>query len=49
MFFDIDFVKAHKDNVMKYMADALQWNNEQKDQYKNELEQLLHEAVHPAK
>ncbi|GGK07148.1 aerobic glycerol-3-phosphate dehydrogenase [Lentibacillus kapialis] len=49
LFFDIDFVTAHKDNVIHYMAETLQWSDEQKRQYNDELEQLLYEAVHPVK
>lgn len=47
LFFDIGFVRAHKDNVIAYMADRLQWSKEQKQNYTDELEQLLHEAVNP--
>ncbi|SFA89029.1 homodimeric glycerol 3-phosphate dehydrogenase (quinone) [Lentibacillus halodurans] len=48
LFFDIDFVKAHKDKVIDYMAEALEWSDEQKQSYTFELEQLLYEAVNPA-
>ena len=47
LFFDIEFVKAHKDNVIAYMAEVLQWSDKHKQSYTEELEQLLYEAVHP--
>ncbi|SEP92062.1 homodimeric glycerol 3-phosphate dehydrogenase (quinone) [Virgibacillus subterraneus] len=47
LFFDIDFVWAHKDRVIDYMAEALHWGAAQKESYTAELEQLLDEAVNP--
>ncbi|GAA0589543.1 glycerol-3-phosphate dehydrogenase [Virgibacillus siamensis] len=47
LFFDIEFVRTHKDNVIAYMADRLKWSDEQTKTYTDELEQLLYEAVHP--
>ncbi|TMN21326.1 glycerol-3-phosphate dehydrogenase/oxidase [Lentibacillus cibarius] len=47
LFFDIAFVKKHKDNVIAYMANVFQWTDEQKQAYAEELDQLLDEAVHP--
>ncbi|MFD1361642.1 glycerol-3-phosphate dehydrogenase/oxidase [Lentibacillus salinarum] len=47
LFFDIDFVREHKENVIDYMAHALQWNDRQRQSYTEELDQLLYEAVHP--
>ncbi|RYG74424.1 glycerol-3-phosphate dehydrogenase/oxidase [Lentibacillus lipolyticus] len=47
LFFDIDFVRTHKDNVINYMAETLQWQDDQKERYTDELEQLLYEAVNP--
>ncbi|QKY69903.1 glycerol-3-phosphate dehydrogenase/oxidase [Lentibacillus sp. CBA3610] len=47
LFFDIEFVKTHKDNVIDYMSKTLQWSGDQKQSYTDELEQLLHEAVNP--
>lgn len=47
LFFDIDFVRKHKDKVIPHMAKQLQWSEEQKQRYTEELEQLLYEAVHP--
>lgn len=49
LFFDIDFVTAHKDNVINYMAETLFWSDEQKRLYTEELERLLYEAVNPVK
>lgn len=47
MFFDIHWVREHKEQVIDYMAEALQWSNEQKEEYTKELEQLMEEATHP--
>lgn len=49
LFFDINWVRTHKDNVIAYMAKVLDWTDEQKKAYSNELDDLLHEAVHPEK
>ncbi|ALX50377.1 glycerol-3-phosphate dehydrogenase/oxidase [Lentibacillus amyloliquefaciens] len=47
LFFDIDFVRFHKDNVINYIAKELQWSDKQKQEYIDELDQLLHESVNP--
>ncbi|MFD1848993.1 glycerol-3-phosphate dehydrogenase/oxidase [Oceanobacillus bengalensis] len=47
LFFDINWVYAHKDNVINYMSNVFEWSNEQKESYKLELDQLLQEAVTP--
>ncbi|WP_174614254.1 glycerol-3-phosphate dehydrogenase/oxidase [Virgibacillus ihumii] len=47
LFFDIGFVRTHKDKVIAYMSDRLKWSDEQMKNYSDELEQLLFEAVHP--
>ncbi|SIS70826.1 glycerol-3-phosphate dehydrogenase/oxidase [Salimicrobium salexigens] len=47
LFFNINFVREHKDNVIRYMAKELEWTEEQTNEYKEELEQLLIEAVTP--
>ena len=47
LFFDMAFVKDYKDNVIDYMADRLQWKDDQKQKYIDELEQLIHESVNP--
>jgi len=49
LFFDIHCVHAHKGHVIDYMAEVLEWSEEQKNRYTSELEQLLHEAVTPEK
>ncbi|TFJ93339.1 glycerol-3-phosphate dehydrogenase/oxidase [Lentibacillus salicampi] len=49
LFFDIEFVRAHKDHVIDYMAQVLQWSDQQKQRYTEELDQLLYEAVNPMK
>lgn len=49
LFFEINWVKSHKDQVVEYMAKELLWSDEQKREYKEELEQLLHDAVTPVK
>ncbi|MEW9675915.1 glycerol-3-phosphate dehydrogenase/oxidase [Lentibacillus sp. L22] len=47
LFFDINWVRTHKDNVIAYMAQVLGWSYEQETAYRNELDQLLREAVTP--
>ncbi|PBB06215.1 glycerol-3-phosphate dehydrogenase/oxidase [Salimicrobium humidisoli] len=47
LFFNINFVREHKDNVIRYMAKELEWTEDQTNEYKEELEQLLIEAVTP--
>ncbi len=47
LFFDIDFVREYKDKVIDYMAEALEWSDEQKRDFVEELEKLLREAVNP--
>ncbi|MBP1969415.1 glycerol-3-phosphate dehydrogenase [Virgibacillus natechei] len=47
LFFEIEWVNAHKENVTNYMAKKLNWTDEQKANYRNELEQLMHDAVTP--
>jgi len=49
LFFNIDWVNKHKDNVIPYMAKVLNWSKEQQKEYTAQLEQLLHEAVTPEK
>lgn len=47
LFFEIGWVKAHKDNVIRYMEKELKWTDAQTKAYTEELEQLLHDAVTP--
>ncbi|MFG6114636.1 glycerol-3-phosphate dehydrogenase/oxidase [Halobacillus sp. MO56] len=47
LFFAIEWVHEHKDAVIAYMANELNWNDTQKKAYTKELEQLLKEAVEP--
>ncbi|WP_324609848.1 glycerol-3-phosphate dehydrogenase/oxidase [Oceanobacillus damuensis] len=49
LFFDIDWVKKHQQQVIDYMAKTLKWTNKQKEDYSAELTQLMHEAVTPIK
>ncbi|ASK62744.1 glycerol-3-phosphate dehydrogenase [Virgibacillus phasianinus] len=49
LYFDINWVREHKDAVIDYMADTFKWSAEQKQEYIAELEKLLHEAVTPEK
>lgn len=49
LFFEINWVNSHKSHVLEYMAKSLQWSDGQKREYKEELEQLLHDAVTPVK
>ncbi|WP_347862413.1 glycerol-3-phosphate dehydrogenase/oxidase [Salimicrobium sp. PL1-032A] len=47
LFFNINFVREHKDVILPYMARELEWTEEQTKEYTDELEQLLKEAVTP--
>ncbi|MFC2947236.1 glycerol-3-phosphate dehydrogenase/oxidase [Virgibacillus sediminis] len=49
LFFEINWVKAHKDAVIPYMAKVLHWSEIQQEEYSRELDQLLHDAVNPIK
>ncbi|GIO27898.1 glycerol-3-phosphate dehydrogenase/oxidase [Ornithinibacillus bavariensis] len=47
LFFNINWVKEHKDQVISYLAKVFNWSNEQVSEYTKELDQLLFEAIHP--
>ncbi|MGP4068865.1 glycerol-3-phosphate dehydrogenase/oxidase [Halobacillus sp. B29] len=47
LFFNINWVHEHKEAVINYMAKALNYTDEQKRTYTQELDQLLKEAVVP--
>ncbi|AUJ23251.1 glycerol-3-phosphate dehydrogenase/oxidase [Virgibacillus dokdonensis] len=47
LFFEIEWVKAHKDKVISYMAKVLQWTNEEVEKYTGELNIAMEEATHP--
>lgn len=47
LFFNINWVKEHKDQVISYLAKVFNWSNEQVQEYTKELDQLLFEAIHP--
>ena len=47
LFFNIDWVRTWKDEVIAFMEDKLGWNKEQTAQYKEELEKELRDAVTP--
>ncbi|MBT2581553.1 glycerol-3-phosphate dehydrogenase/oxidase [Planococcus sp. ISL-109] len=47
LYFDIDWVRAHKEAVNNYMADVFRWTAAQQERYVYELDVLLHEAVIP--
>ncbi|MFD2629133.1 glycerol-3-phosphate dehydrogenase/oxidase [Oceanobacillus kapialis] len=47
LFFEIGWVRDHKDNVIRYMAKELNWTDDQTNAYVEELDQLLHDAVVP--
>ncbi|MBM7600568.1 glycerol-3-phosphate dehydrogenase [Virgibacillus halotolerans] len=49
LFFKINWLKEHKESVITYMAKTLEWGKEQEEDYRSELEQLMHEAVTPDK
>ena len=46
LFFHYDWVQAHQDRVIDYMAKVLAWSKEQKENYTEELKTLLYEAKH---
>src|SRR5690625_1043976 len=47
LFFDIDWVREHKQTVISYMSDAFQWTDEQCKNYELALNEKLHEAANP--
>ncbi|MBB6453586.1 glycerol-3-phosphate dehydrogenase [Salirhabdus euzebyi] len=47
IFFDINWVRTHKESVNAYLAKTFNWTDEQLDTYTKELDQLLYEATHP--
>ncbi|RAK22099.1 homodimeric glycerol 3-phosphate dehydrogenase (quinone) [Anoxybacillus vitaminiphilus] len=47
LFFNIDWVRKWKMPIINYMANVLNWTEEQKRAYREELEQALHDAVVP--
>ncbi|UOR11714.1 glycerol-3-phosphate dehydrogenase/oxidase [Halobacillus amylolyticus] len=47
LFFNIAWVREHQDSVVDFMATELDWTTPQKQGYKDELNQLLNEAVKP--
>jgi glycerol-3-phosphate dehydrogenase len=47
LFFDIQWVYEWKQAIIELMVDALEWSEEEKNRYQEELEIELREAVHP--
>ena len=47
LFFNIHWVRDHKTSVIDYMAKELNYTEEQKQEYTDQLNQLLEEAVTP--
>ncbi|MCP3028153.1 glycerol-3-phosphate dehydrogenase/oxidase [Halobacillus sp. A5] len=47
LFFNIAYVHEHKQPVIEYMAKEMQWTEDQKKEYTQDLEKLLTEAVEP--
>ncbi|GEN54389.1 glycerol-3-phosphate dehydrogenase/oxidase [Halobacillus faecis] len=47
LFFNIQWVRDHKTSVVDYMAKALNYSEQQKQEYTEQLDQLLKEAVTP--
>ncbi len=47
LFFDIKWVYEWKEAIIGFMEDALEWTMEEKTTYKEELETVLNEAIHP--
>ncbi|WP_047984100.1 glycerol-3-phosphate dehydrogenase/oxidase [Ornithinibacillus californiensis] len=48
LFFDIDWVKKHKESVVSYMRKKLNWKADQYLEYLQDLDVLLNEAVVPS-
>ncbi|QXE00921.1 glycerol-3-phosphate dehydrogenase/oxidase [Terribacillus sp. DMT04] len=49
LYFDINYVRTHKDAVIDYLANTLGYSAEQKEEYTRELDVLIKEAVVPVK
>ncbi|WP_425514320.1 glycerol-3-phosphate dehydrogenase/oxidase [Lentibacillus saliphilus] len=47
LYFNIDWVRQYKGAIVTFMAQTLNWSTGQKSAFKNELDQLIDEAVHP--
>jgi glycerol-3-phosphate dehydrogenase len=47
LFFDIKWVYEWKEAIIGFMNDALEWTNEEKAIYREELETILNDAIHP--
>lgn len=47
MFFDISWVREHKDSVIAYMSKVFNWSEEKTKEYTQELDKLMFEATHP--
>ncbi|WML28463.1 glycerol-3-phosphate dehydrogenase/oxidase [Neobacillus sp. OS1-33] len=47
LFFDIKWVYEWKEAIIGFMNDALEWTNEEKVIYREELETILNDAIHP--
>ncbi|MFC7064110.1 glycerol-3-phosphate dehydrogenase/oxidase [Halobacillus seohaensis] len=47
LFFNISWVHEHKKPVIEFMAKELNWSEQQKKEYSDELDELLREAVEP--
>lgn len=47
LFFDIDWVKKHKDNVLVVLSDIFNWTEDQQLQYSNELNDAIFDAINP--
>ncbi|RIW32483.1 glycerol-3-phosphate dehydrogenase/oxidase [Bacillus salacetis] len=47
LFFHIDWVRQHKEPVIQYLKRVFNWSEEQAEEYTQELDVLLHEAVTP--
>lgn len=44
LYFEMDWVKRHKRNIVRYMEKALNWSKEQTKMYAHELDQFILEA-----
>lgn len=47
LFFDLDWVKRHKNPVIDFMRQEFRWTDTQLEQYRTELDRLIFEATNP--
>lgn len=45
LFFDIDWVRKHKENVIRLMAEKLDWTKERREKYEEDLQKMIKDAL----